>query len=85
MATRNIGDAMRRFQIHIQNACEEWTDYNLYRHALHDITLTHYRPSDTWDGMIRLAKTAQADFGEERQLSPSIIHKLATLISQKGD
>ena len=76
---------MRRFEIHIQNACEEWTDYNLYRHALHDVTLTHYRASDTWEGIIRLAKTAQVDFGEERQLPRSITEKLATLITQTGD
>ena len=73
------------FKIQIQNACEYWTDYNLYRHDLHDVTLTHYRASDTWEGMIRLAKTEQADFGEERRLPRSIIQKLSTLITKTGD
>lgn len=75
---------MKRFKVFIQNTCQEWTDYNLYRHALHDITLTHCQASDTWEGVIKLAKTVQADFGEGRKLPRSITQKLATLISEEA-
>ena len=70
----------RCFEIHVQEDCKDWIDYNLFRHALHDVTITYYRDSGTWDGVIRLAKTAEADFGEGRQIPGPIIQKLAALV-----
>ena len=70
----------RCFDIHVQYACEDWTDYNLYRHSLHDVTITHYRESGAWEGQIRIAKTEEADFGEGRQIPSSIVEKLVALI-----
>jgi len=67
------------FQIHKTHACETYTDWLIYRDTLHEIILTQYHESKSFQAMIATIKDEAQSFTNWRPLPQGITKKLVKL------
>ena len=70
----------RQFTAYVTQDCDDWTDFELYRHARHDIRLTFYKATRHWEAELKIADNEQADFGDPRPLPDSMVEKLSHIV-----
>jgi len=60
-----------------------YTDYNMCRHAYHDVTLTYDSDEDKWWSITRLSAVSdgpEGQFSDERELPDAITNKLRKIM-----
>ena len=62
---------------------DPYTDYHMYRHAYHDVTLTYDSDEDKWWSITRLSAVSdgpQGQFNDYRELPDVITNKLKKIM-----